>query len=102
VKVWRMPSMCDSCPFARTGAGAHLRRTLRRWRAILADMKRDKHFLCHKTTDETGEGSNLHCAGSIIWQMKHNGRPSQCARIAERLYGEPIELKEGDYARVVY
>lgn len=90
MRNWRMAKMCSDCPFAKSGAGAHLRRSLgrRRWLQILNDLKRDKHFLCHKTTEETGDGSKRHCAGSIDWQLKHNGRPSQMARICERIYGK--------------
>lgn len=92
-RKWRMKEQCADCPFAKSGPGLHLRKTLARgrWREILQDLRQDKHFLCHKTTDETGDGSNMHCAGSIEWQMEHNGQPSQMARICERIYGDPIE-----------
>ena len=84
---WRTEKMCDDCPFAKSGAGLHLRKTLGRgrWREILDSLRSDSHFVCHKTTTETGNGTNLDCAGSIEWQMKHNGQPSQFARIMERV-----------------
>ena len=86
INVWRMKEMCADCPFAKTGPGVHLRKTLRpgRWREITSGLLRGEHFNCHKTTDETGDGSNLVCAGSIEWQDKR-GLSSQYARIAERL-----------------
>lgn len=79
--------MCADCPFASAGPGLYLRKTLRRgrWREILTSLRMDHHFLCHKTTEETGDGSKLHCAGSIDWQIKHCGQPSQLARIMERI-----------------
>lgn len=85
-RQWRMPQQCADCPFSESGAGLHLRRSLGagRWRSILADLRRDKHFTCHKTSDETGDGSNLVCAGAIEWQEAH-GYSSQYQRIAERL-----------------
>jgi len=84
--LWRTAKKCADCPFASSGAGLHLRRTLRRdrWREILASLRRGESFHCHKTTDETGDGSNLVCAGSLDWQDSH-GVSSQMARIAERL-----------------
>jgi hypothetical protein len=43
-----------------------------------------EHFVCHKTSDETGNGSNLLCAGAIAWQEKH-GCVSTFQQIMERL-----------------
>jgi|SRR5712691_9814845 len=84
--IWRTKSKCEDCPFAKRGAGLHLRRTLRpgRWREILSDLAHQEHFYCHKTTDETGDGSKLVCAGSIEWQ-EQRGYSSQFVRICERL-----------------
>ena len=84
---WRTEKMCEDCPFAKSGAGLQLRLTLRpgRWGEILRALRNDGHFLCHKTTDDTGNGANLHCAGSIEWQLKKNGYPSQLARIMQRI-----------------
>jgi len=86
MKAWRMKEQCGDCPFATKGPGHHLRVTLERgrWREIQSALERDGHFLCHKTTDETGDGSNLLCAGAIEWQEKR-GLSSQLVRIAERL-----------------
>lgn len=70
---WRMEVPCVNCPFNKTGPGAHLAKSLRpgRLRAIKAGLLRGDAFMCHKTTDETGDGSNLMCAGALEWQ---NGR----------------------------
>ena len=52
---------------------------------IYAQLESDGHFMCHKTTDETGDGSNLICAGSIEWQEAEGLGPSQYLRVCERL-----------------
>ena len=82
---WRMPAMCDNCPFASRGKGLFLRRTLRagRWREILRGLRNDGHFTCHKTTRETGDGSMKVCAGAIAWQEKHRC-VGQLQRIMQR------------------
>lgn len=84
--TWRMSAMCESCPFAESGAGLHLRKTLRkeRWREILSGLRRDQHFICHKTSDETGDGSKLVCAGSLEWSEKH-GVSQNFVRVMENL-----------------
>lgn len=82
--VWRMPGMCANCPFATSGPGLALRKTLRRWPAILADLRRGAYFVCHKTAPETGDGSRLVCAGSLDWQ-ESRGISSNYARVCERL-----------------
>jgi hypothetical protein len=81
-----MPAPCADCPFNAKGPGLRLRFGLRpgRWREILSALRRDGHFLCHKTTGETGDGSNLLCAGAMAWQERR-GLPSQLVRIMERL-----------------
>lgn len=78
--------MCADCPFAKNGPGLHLRKSLRpgRWRQILSHLDRDGQFPCHKTTHETGDGSERMCAGAIEYQEAHNG-PGQLQRIMERL-----------------
>lgn len=83
---WRMDTACDNCPFTNSPGGSHLRKTLRpaRWKQITIDLKRGAHFYCHKTTKQTGDGSNLVCAGSIEWQTKR-GIVSQYVQVAERL-----------------
>jgi hypothetical protein len=86
MKAWRMKEMCDNCPFARSGAGLRLRKSLDwyRWQEILESLRHDLHFLCHKTTDETGDGSNLICAGALAWQEKR-GLSSNLQRVMERI-----------------
>ncbi len=91
MRKWRTEKMCADCPFASSGAGLHLRKTLARgrWKQICASLLRQDHFMCHQTTrfDDEGEairGSGLICAGSIEWQDKH-GTSAQLVRIMERL-----------------
>jgi len=81
-----MPTICADCPFADNGPGLHLRKSLEcgRWLEILSGLRSQQHFLCHKTTEETGNGSRLVCAGAITWQNKHKVS-SQYVRICERL-----------------
>ncbi|SRR6266403_998215 len=94
--TWRVKRKCDDCPFSVSGAGLRLRKSLGRgrWNEILASLRIDSGFPCHKTTvfDEEGDavqGTGLQCAGALAWQRKHNGCVGQLARIMERL----------DYAR---
>lgn len=84
--IWRMREKCADCPFAKSGPGLHLRKSLRpgRWFDILADLRAGKHFTCHKTTEETGNNTNLVCAGAIEWQEKH-GCISAIVQIMGRL-----------------
>lgn len=42
------------------------------------------YFLCHKTTLETGDGSQLVCAGARAWQ-EERGYSSNYVRCAEAL-----------------
>ncbi len=83
---WRMQKQCDNCPFSKSGKGLHLRRTLhpQRWRSILLGLRRGEVFNCHKTTNETGDGSNLICAGAIDFQER-NRCTSNLQRVMERL-----------------
>jgi len=82
---WKLESMCDNCPFATSGEGLHLRRSLGkgRWKEIL-DSLHHSCFPCHKTSTETGNGRNIVCAGSYEYQVKHNLWP-QYRQIMERL-----------------
>lgn len=84
--IWRMPSPCENCPFNKSGKGLHLRKSLRvgRWREILLGLRMGEYFTCHKTSDETGDGSNLVCAGSLDWNNKR-GLSSNFQRVMERL-----------------
>lgn len=84
---WRMDTLCNDCPFATSGPGLALRKSLRRGR--FAEIKRDLaggqlHFLCHKTTDETGDGSNRICAGAIEYQRRL-GTSSNLERVLGRI-----------------
>lgn len=83
---YMMAKKCSDCPFASSGPGLHLRKSLKRgrWRSILADLRNGKHFTCHKTTDETGDGSNKVCAGAAEWQEKH-GCISTLVQVMERM-----------------
>ena len=83
---WRMEHPCADCPFNTSGAGLHLRKSLGagRWRDIKTGLVRGESFTCHKTTEETGDGSNLMCAGAIAYQRKH-GVSSNLQRVCERL-----------------
>ena len=83
--TWRMAAMCDNCPFAESGAGLHLRKSLGpgRWREITSGLRHDHSFNCHKTTAETGDGSELMCAGSIEW-MNARGVSTNLLRQMER------------------
>lgn len=86
MKRWRVAKMCADCPFASKGPGLALRKSLAkgRWQSITRGLLRGECFTCHKTTDETGDGSNLVCAGSIEYQDKRN-ISSQYVRVCERL-----------------
>ncbi len=81
-----MNEPCVDCPFNESGPGLHLRKSLRpgRWQEILRGLKRDTHFTCHKTADETGDGSDLVCAGALAWQ-EERGLSSNYQRVMERL-----------------
>lgn len=85
-KDWRMVAQCADCPFAEDGPGRYLRTTLgtRRWKEITTGLKRDSHFFCHKTTAETGDGSNKVCAGSLEWSEAH-GVSQNYVRVCERI-----------------
>ncbi len=84
--AWRMAKSCENCPFNKSGKGLHLRKSLARgrWREILLSLRMGERFVCHKTSDETGDGSNLVCAGSLDWQEKA-GVSSNFQRVMERL-----------------
>ncbi len=85
-KKWKMPAKCDNCPFSDSEAGLHLRRSLgvERWEEITNALLHYEHFLCHKTTEECGDGSKLVCGGSIEWQAAH-GIVANYIQIRERL-----------------
>lgn len=85
---WRMAKPCADCPFNSKGPGLRLRKSLgtMRWREIKRSLLNNQHFTCHKTTEETGDGSNKMCAGAIAWQEKQ-GTSSNLQRIMERIEG---------------
>lgn len=83
---YRMEVPCADCPFSKSEKGTRLRRSLApgRMTEIRANLRNGGAFECHKTTDETGDGSNLLCAGALEWQHAR-GISSQMERIGERL-----------------
>lgn len=86
MKIWRMKEKCSHCPFSTEGPGLNLRLGLgrNRWSQITGALLDGNHFVCHKTGDETGDGSNLMCAGAIAFQ-ESRGASSNLQRIMERL-----------------
>lgn len=89
-----MERQCADCPFAPQGPGLRLRRRLApsHWRGILAALRSGHHFTCHKTTTETGDGSNRVCAGALDWQNAR-GITSNYQRVCERL--DALHIKGG-------
>lgn len=85
-KKWKMEAPCADCPFSQSAAGKRLARSLRPGRIaeIKAGLRRGDTFMCHKTTQETGNGTNLLCAGSLEYQHGR-GVISQYERICHRL-----------------
>ena len=85
---WRMSDMCTDCPFQKSGPGKRLADSLRpgRMGSIKRGLLRGENFECHKTTSETGNGTNLLCAGAIAYQ-ESMGVSSQYVRICQRLDG---------------
>lgn len=67
VFLWRMKEACENCPFIE----GPMRVSLRRLPEIERDLLAGKHFLCHKTTRETGNKTNLVCAGALDFQHQH-------------------------------
>lgn len=64
-----------------------MRASLRRLADIEAELSRQfspTYFLCHKTTRQTGNGSNLVCAGALAWQDAR-GIESDYVQICRRL-----------------
>lgn len=94
--TWRMAKMCETCPFQTSGPGLALRKSLRpgRFADIKRDLRHGGNFLCHKTTDETGNGTKLQCAGALAYQDRL-GVSNQLARIAERLEWLASQRKGG-------
>lgn len=84
---WKQDTKCADCPFRTSGPGYALYRTIRRtvWRTVLRNLRTGGHFYCHRTTRDTGDGTNLICAGAHEWQLRHIGQPSDLAQVMERL-----------------
>lgn len=80
------PKSCEDCPFNNSGPGLHLRNSLASGRmdSIIEDLRTGKVFNCHKTTKETGDGTEKVCAGALALQRKENCVP-QGIQIAERI-----------------
>lgn len=83
---WRVDEMCSNCPFMNDGDGLMLREGLgtTRWQGIMSDVLQGRRFDCHKTTRETGNGTDLYCAGALAFQKAH-GVHSTYAEICEGL-----------------
>jgi hypothetical protein len=83
-KDWRMMAPCAQCPFVNKKVANSLRPG--RLSAIKDDLRKDGHFLCHKTVKSSGgDGTNRQCAGAIQWQETRKLYPNQNARICLRL-----------------
>ena len=97
---WRMTKMCEDCPFMEHGAGLHLRKSLRpqRWNEIVLGVTMGEKFDCHQTTDETGNGTNLYCAGALDYQ-KARGIETPYMRICRGFEGV-AETKEELFKRM--
>jgi len=83
---WRMIHPCSDCPLSESAAGLHLRRSLHPGRVaeIKRSLRQGKTFMCHKTTDETGNGSNLLCAGGLDY-CESVGASSNYQRVCQTL-----------------
>ena len=88
--------MCRNCPFHKTGPGKHLADSLApgRMESIKAGLLDGETFNCHKTTRETGDGTEKICRGALQFQIDHGSVP-QAVQIGERL----AALQEGRQAR---
>lgn len=84
--TWRMEKPCADCPFSDSEAGQHLAASLQpgRMEEIEATLESNQHFMCHKTTYETGNGTNRVCAGALKWQ-EERGLSSNYQRVCENL-----------------
>lgn len=67
---WRTTKRCEDCPFNPSGPGLILRESLNggRWDEIKRGLLAGAKFDCHQTTKETGNGTNLYCAGALEFQ----------------------------------
>jgi len=83
---WRTEKPCADCPFSDSKTGQHLAASLQpgRMDEIQEALESDLHFMCHKTTHKTGNGTNLVCVGALEWQ-KERGLSSNYQRVCESL-----------------
>ena len=83
---WKMSAPCTDCPFSDSEAGKHLAKSLKRGRMaeIKRSLRNDQCFMCHKTMPETGNGTNLICAGALAWQ-EERALSSNFQRVCEAL-----------------
>lgn len=90
------PTSCSNCPFNETGPGRQLRDGLvpGRFESIKADLDQRMTFNCHKTTHETGDGTEKICAGALAYQRQNNCVPD-AVQIGERI----AAMNEGRKAR---
>lgn len=77
---------CATCPFGRGGDSLRHMRPDR-----LIDIANADSFTCHKTTTQTGDGSERECAGFMIHKVA-NGGSTQMMRIAARIGLMPEEI----------
>jgi hypothetical protein len=76
---YNMPRPCTGCPFGRHEDAVHNLGARR-----IIDIADAGGFTCHKTTRETGDGTEKECAGHMIFKLANEGT-SQMIRIAGRL-----------------
>lgn len=87
--LWRMKDPCESCPFIP----GPMRDSLRRLPEIEKELLGGSYFLCHKTTKETGNRTNLVCAGALDFQHARDVI-SDYERLCLSLEGVPESKKE--------
>lgn len=98
---WRMNEMCDNCPFDTSGNGHHLSHSLgaARMREIRQSLLNGALFPCHKTSLETGNGTDLHCAGAFAFQTAH-GIETDYMRMCQSMEKVVQETKETIFTRM--
>lgn len=98
----REEAMCDNCPFAPSGPGLALRKSLRpgRFNAIAQAVFQGIPFWCHKTTDwdaeenEDGDeytlvGRERECGGSVAFRRRAQEARAEREALVERLRHQP-------------
>lgn len=95
---WKVEKMCGNCPFAKEGEGAHLRESLgEQWPRIIKSLEYSC-FPCHKTTEATGNSTNLICAGALQYQ-EERGLSPQYKQVMERLSAMEKRKEQKDGTR---